>query len=239
MEIAVTDMRRVQFSIGKHYSCEVLCDVVDMDVCHLILGRPWKFDVGAMYDGRANTYSLEWKGRRLRLLPHSSQGDKTNQVPAVLHFVTCNALLNLYQEHSLLFALVLRESTPMSESRMKQPPIEHLLDQIRDVLADPAPTALPPLRSLQHQIDLIPGSTLPNLPHHRLSPMEHQALQQLVDELLKNNLIQPSLSPCAVPALLFPKKDGSWRLCMDSRAINKITVKYRFLVPRVEELLEK
>ncbi|XP_020696471.1 uncharacterized protein LOC110109634 [Dendrobium catenatum] len=75
MEMAVTDLCRVSFSIGKHYSSEVLCDVLDMDVCHLILGRPWKYDVGAIYDCRANTYAFDWKGRRLRLLPGSSSSE--------------------------------------------------------------------------------------------------------------------------------------------------------------------
>ncbi|KAI0495115.1 hypothetical protein KFK09_025262 [Dendrobium nobile] len=238
MEISVTETCRVQFSIGKHYTCEVVCDVVEMDVCHLILGRPWQFDVSTIYDGRANTYSLEWKGKRLRLLPHSAVGNnKADTVRPALHIVSGNGLLAACEKNMPLLALIIREVTPSQDIDNRRL-VDPLLKQFEELL-DGSVTTLPPLRSLQHQIDFVPGSTLPNLPHHRLSPKEHEILQKLVDDLLKNKLIQPSLSPCAVPALLVPKKDGSWRMCMDSRAINKITVKFRFPVPRIEELLER
>lgn len=85
-----------------------------------------------------------------------------------------------------------------------------LLNEFQDITGEELPTGLPLIRSIQHQIDLVPSAKRPNLPHHRMRTEEHEIVQGMVDELFQKHDVQESLSPCAVPTLLVPKKDGNW-----------------------------
>jgi hypothetical protein len=82
-KVMVSRQCKVDFKIGGHRG-EVLCDVIPMDVFHVLLGRPWKYDRNAIHDGRKNTYSLEKNGCKHMLLPIEDKGVKEESVPSIL-----------------------------------------------------------------------------------------------------------------------------------------------------------
>ncbi|XP_074282789.1 uncharacterized protein LOC141607333 [Silene latifolia] len=108
-----------------------------------------------------------------------------------------------------------------------------------DVFPKELPSGLPPLREIEHYIDLISGFVLPNRPAYRSNPAATKKLQHKIEELMSKGFVKESSSPCGVPALFVPKKDGTWRICTDSRAINNSIVKYRFPIPRIDDILDE
>ncbi|XP_071901056.1 uncharacterized protein [Coffea arabica] len=117
--------------------------------------------------------------------------------------------------------------------------IYSLLQELKYVFPEKLPKGLSPIRGIEHQIDFVPRAILSNRPAYRANPEETKKIQRQVDSLLEKDQVRESLSPCAIPIILVPKKEGTWRMCTDCRAINKITVKYRHPIPRLDDMLEE
>jgi hypothetical protein len=117
--------------------------------------------------------------------------------------------------------------------------ITNLLQDFKDFFPAEIPPGLPPLKGIEHQIDLILGASLPNRVAYRTNPEEMKEIQRQLQELLDNGYVRDSLSPCVIAAILVPKKNGTWRMCVDCRAINNITIRYRFPISRLDDMLDE
>ncbi|WVZ82001.1 hypothetical protein U9M48_029318, partial [Paspalum notatum var. saurae] len=115
--------------------------------------------------------------------------------------------------------------------------IQHLLSEFQSLFQ--VPTALPPSRSCDHSIPLIEGATPVVVRQYRYAPTLKNEIEQQLKEMLNNGIIQPSKSPFSSPVLLVKKKDSSWRFCVDYRHLNAITIKGKYPVPVIDELLDE
>ncbi|GJW88304.1 putative reverse transcriptase domain-containing protein [Tanacetum coccineum] len=125
----------------------------------------------------------------------------------------------------------------------REPKEKHLEDVpvIRDfpeVFPDDLP-GLPPPRQVEFKIELVQGATPVARAPYRLTPSEMKELVDQLQELLEKGFIRPSSSPWGAPVLFVKKKDGTFRMCIDYRELNKLTVKNRYPLPRIDDLFDQ
>jgi hypothetical protein len=114
-----------------------------------------------------------------------------------------------------------------------------LLQKSEDVFPEKMPSGLPPIRGIEHQIDFVPGTVIPNQPAYKSNPEETKELQKQVGELMSKGYVRENMSPCAIPVLLVPKKNRTWRMCVDCKAANNITVTHHHPIPRLYDFLDE
>ncbi|XP_033141152.1 uncharacterized protein LOC117131988 [Brassica rapa] len=188
----VSNQVSIPLSIGR-YEDDILCDVIPMEASHILLGRPWQFDRRVIHDGFTNKHSFEFNGKRTVLVPLTPKEVHEDQLqlqkkkeidlkPDKQHNFYAKASeikRSLYSHQSVLLfifkesLLSLTDCTPVYPSEMSA-----LLQEYQDVFPDDNPIGLPPIRGIEHQIDFVPGATLPNRPAYRTNPVETKELQR-------------------------------------------------------------
>ena len=109
-----------------------------------------------------------------------------------------------------------------------------IVREFPNVFQDDLPS-LPLERETDFPIDLVPGTTPISLPPYRRAPAELKELKAQLQELVNGGFIRPNISPWGAPVLFGKKKDGTWRLCVDYRQLNKVTIRNKYPLSRIDD----
>ena len=125
--------------------------------------------------------------------------------------------------------------TRSDKARIEDVPV---VRDFQDVFPDDLPGP-PPEREVDFPIDLVPGTAPISLPPYRMTPAELKELKAQLQELVDGGFIWLSISPWGAPVLFVKKKDGTWRLCIDYRQLNKVTIRNKYPLPRIDDLFDQ
>ncbi|XP_026459437.1 uncharacterized protein LOC113360105 [Papaver somniferum] len=198
--------------------------------CDMVLGVDWMKGMSPMvFDFNKLTVEFSLEGQPIKL-----QG---NSPTTQISMMTGKALRKRVRQNKHGMVGRLFAITACEEQTVTPTPILPLLQKYETVFQEP--NTLPPSRAHDHHIPLKPLTTPPNQRPYRIPYIQKEVVEQLVQEMLKTGVIQPSRSPFSSPILLVKKKDGSWRFCVDYRKLNEATIKDKYPIPIIEELLDE
>ena len=202
----------------------VLLDIRDFDI---ILGMDWL---------SANHATIDCSKKEVTFQPPTGPSFSflgIRNVPRVPIITAMKAQRMLNKGCAGYLASVIE--VPEKEIKISQVPV---VQDFVDVFPEDLP-GLPPDREIEFVIDLVPGTAPISKAPYRMAPAELKELKEQLQDLLDKKFIRPSHSPWGAPVLFVKKKDGSMRLCIDYRELNKVTIKNKYPLPRIEDLFDQ
>jgi hypothetical protein len=174
------------------------------------------------------------------LFPLKDEGAKEEVGPSVLLMSGKELLQEVKKEEVVHFALIGKPKVILTGTNLDVFPAEvkSMLDEFADIIVDDFPNSFSIIRRISHHIELIPGASLPNKATYRMTPQENEEIKKQVQEILDKGFIKERLIPCVVTTMLNRKKDGGCIMCIDYREINKITIRYKFPLHHIDDLLD-
>nr|GFA07643.1 putative reverse transcriptase domain-containing protein [Tanacetum cinerariifolium] len=166
-------------------------------------------------------------------------GDGSNRGNATrLSIISCTKTEKYVKKGFPIFLSHIKTKEVEDKSENKRLEDVPIVRDFPEVFPEDLP-GLPPIRPVEFQIDLVPGAALVAQAPYRLAPSEMKELPEQLKELSDTGFIRPSSSPWGAPVLFLKKKDGSFRMCIDYRELNKLTVKNRYPLPRIDDLFDQ
>lgn len=219
--------------------------VLSLGCYDMILGEDWLDDHSPMWvHWKRKIMRFSHKYRRITLHGvtdsiknckpvHVSKLQGLQRRGAISHVVQIQATPD---GHTFQVQAVQEQDKTGSESALV-PEIQELLSCYGTLFEKPV--GLPPSRFADHKIPLVQGAQPVKARPYRYTPLQKNEIEAQVKEMLHLGIIRISSSPFASPVLLVRKKDGTWRFCVDYRQLNSLTIKHKYPVPVVEELIDE
>ena len=214
--------------------------IVDLTVCKianydLILGLPWLKQFNPVINWNSHEFSFPQINQPIFINNVEFAKElEDNQSEVVL---ICHVQLVDRNDSTLsintISANKQKNCTEIANDMQK------LVSEFQDIFPKEIPNQLPPLREINHSIPLVDGCTPPRRQPYRVSSSELEEIKRQLKDLIDKGFIRPSKSPFGAPVLLVKKKDGSSRMCIDYRSLNKISIKDSYPLPRIDDLLDK
>ncbi|KAJ8751836.1 hypothetical protein K2173_026032 [Erythroxylum novogranatense] len=216
------------------HDCWIAADffVLPSAACSVVLGVQWLANLGPIEtDYGKLTLAFNLNSKR-----YTFQGLQQRELEALsdkeAHHLLSNSLLG-----TGFFIQLISTEVNIQDSFKLHPDIVKILGAHQNIFEKPK--ALPPVRDRDHRIPLLPNSKPVNVRPYRYPYYQKTEIENQVRELLASGLIRPSSSPFSSPVLLVRKANGEWRFCVDYRALNEITIKDKFPIPVIDELMDE
>ena len=210
---------------GQEFPADLVAlDMRDFDV---VLGMDWLSRHRATLD----CYKKEVKLNRPGKVEVKFRGLRRELSSYMISAMTAQKMLRKGCQGYLAYVVETgKEGTILDEI----PVVREFPDVFPDDIA-----GLPLEREVEFTIDLISGTEPISIPPYRMAPAELRELKAQLEELLSKGFIRPSISPWGAPVLFVKKKDGSLRLCIDYRQLNRVTIRNQYPLPRIDELFDQ
>jgi hypothetical protein len=198
----------------------------------MILGMEWLETISPMW--------VDWRRKKLRFTYHNQRltfigvKDQINFGKLII----AKQMQGLYKDGAIAQIVQLCQAEVPAHAGQTYPAeIDQVIAEFKERFDEPQ--GLPPHRQFDHNIPLLPNAKPVTKKPYRYSPQQKNEIEKQVTQMLQQGIIQSNVSPFASPVLLVKKKDGTWRFCVDYRGLNEITVKNKYPMPVVEELLDE
>jgi hypothetical protein len=237
-DLRVSQQCQLSYDI-KLFKDEVLCDVAPLEVCDVFLGQPYLWKHHAVYESRPRSFIITLN-RKLYRIPEAVP-------PSAISLISAKQCRKVISQTGMFFFFVIhsqnkrkittKSKVSVADLSTQQNQLYKVMEEYSDIFS--SPTGVPLHFQVKNPIDLTPDAPLLNGTIYHRSLLENEEIKRKIQEILHKGYIHPISSPCRIPIMLVQKKDGTWRLYIYYRDLNKITVKNRYPIPRINDLLDQ